>query len=298
MQNGIVHEKGSDRVRLTISKSLKAFMAKEYEIYEDYLFLENEIFRNIDSTKQIKLYEPKDNIARVIVIYEIPDVKMLEYNGHYLSIDLGVKNPFTCYDSEDNSFIVGKRFLSILHYYDKKIAYFQSISSCQQLAAGIRYPKPSKRILALYVKKRNDLNDYFRKCKRHIADYCRNNGIDKVIIGDITGIRKGYDKGDRLNQQFHSLPYAQIYTMLEYKLKLYGITLIKQNGVYSSQVSPLAEKVCRENTYASGRVKRGLYMDGNSIYNADAVGACNILRLYTGRSYPNKSMTNPTKVAV
>ena len=137
MQNGIVHKKGSDRVRLTISKSLKAFMAKEYDIYEDYLFLKNEIFRNIDSIKQIKLYEPKDNIARVIVIYEIPDVKMLEDNGHYLSIDLGVKNPFTCYDSEDNSFIVGKRFLSILHYYDKKIACYQSISASQQLAAGI-----------------------------------------------------------------------------------------------------------------------------------------------------------------
>ena len=273
-------------------------MAKEYGIYEDYLFLENEIFRSMDSIKQIKLYEPKDNIARVIVIYEIPEVKMLEDNGHYLSIDLGVKNPFTCYDSEDNSFIVGKRFLSILHYYDKKIAYYQSIFSSQQLAAGIGYPKPTKRVLALYEKKRNALNDYFHKCTRHIADYCRNNGINRVIIGDITGIRKGYDKGDRLNQQFHSLPYAQIYTMLEYKLKLYGITLIKQNEAYSSQVSPLAEKVCRENTYASGRVKRGLYKDGNSIYNADAVGAYNILRLYTGRSYPINSLTNPTKVAV
>lgn len=86
--------------------------------------------------------------------------------------------------------------------------------------------------------------------------------------------------------------------MLEYKLKLYGITLIKQNEAYSSQVSPLSEKVCRENTYTSGRVKRGLYKDENSIYNADAVGEYNILRLYTGRFYPIKSLINPTKVAV
>ena len=64
-------------------------------------------------------------------------------------------------------------------------------------------------LLAIFV-----LNDYFHKCIRYIADYCRNDGINRVIIGDITGIRKGYDKGDRLNQQFHSLPYAQIYTML------------------------------------------------------------------------------------
>ena len=63
-------------------------------------------------------------------------------------------------------------------------------------------------------------------------------------------------------------------------MKLHGSTLIKQNEAYSSQVSPLSEKVCRENIYASGRVKRGLYKDGNSIYNADAVGAYNILILY------------------
>lgn len=56
--------------------------------------------------------------------------------------------------------------------------------------------------------------------------------------------------------------------------------------------------MCRENAHASGRVKRGLYKDVNSIYNADVVGAYNILRLYTGRSYPNKSLINPTKVAV
>ena len=86
--------------------------------------------------------------------------------------------------------------------------------------------------------------------------------------------------------------------MLEYKLKLYGITLIKQNEAYSSQVCPLAEQACMEDAHASGRVKIGLYKDGNSIYNADAVGAYNILRLYTGRSYPINSLTNPTKVAV
>ena len=62
MQNGIFYKQGSDKVRLTISKSLKAFMAKEFEIYEDNLFLEIVIFRNIDSIKQIQLYEPKDNM--------------------------------------------------------------------------------------------------------------------------------------------------------------------------------------------------------------------------------------------
>ena len=81
--------------------------------------------------------------------------------------------------------------------------------------------------------------------------------------------------------------------MLEYNLKLDGITLIKQSETYSSQVSPLAEKVCRENAHASDRITRGLYNNGNSIYNADAVGVYDIRRLYTGRSYPINSLTNP-----
>ena len=298
MQNGIVHEKGSSAVRLTLSKNLKSFMAEKYNIHADYLYLENTIFKNMDNIKQIKLYHPSEEKMRVIAVYEIEDVKMLEDNGHYLSIDPGINNPFTCYDSFDKCFILGKKYLNSLHYYDKKIAHYQSIYASQQYAEKVKYPKNSKKVTALYKKKKNTLNDYFHKCTRYIADYCHGQGINTVVIGDITGIRKGNDKGSAVNQQLHAFPYAQIYTMLEYKLNLYGITLIKQYEAYSSSVSPEEKIISKETADKGKRTKRGLFKDGNQIWNADAVGAYNILRLYTGKEYPKKSLSSVVKAAV
>jgi len=36
-------------------------------------------------------------------VYEVPDVEVLPDNGHYLGIDLGVKNLMACYDSTASS---------------------------------------------------------------------------------------------------------------------------------------------------------------------------------------------------
>ena len=41
--------------------------------------------------------------------------------------------------------------------------------------------------------------------------------------------------GHKTNQKFHSLPYNKLYIMLEYKLKRYGIPLIKQEESYTDQ---------------------------------------------------------------
>ena len=68
--------------------------------------------------------------------------------------------------------------------------------------------------------------------------------------------------------------------MLEYKLKRYGIRFIKQEESYTSQCSPLSPKVEKRYAEPSKRKERGLYRDGNRTYNADAVGAYNILRKY------------------
>ena len=47
MQMGIRHEKGSDQLRLSLSKDLKSYMEETYGIHEKFLYLENKIFREI-----------------------------------------------------------------------------------------------------------------------------------------------------------------------------------------------------------------------------------------------------------
>lgn len=281
MQNGIVHMAGSDTVRLSVSKQMKDYMSRTYEISENYIYLKNLIFKSTDHIKQIKIYPPVNGNCDIIVIYEIEDIDMLPDNGRYLSIDLGLHNMTTCYNSfSGETFIIGRKYLSLCHYYNKEIARVQSQWNRIQSSTGVRYPKSSRHISKLYVKKNNAVNDYLHKITRYIADYCCDNNINTVVIGDITNIRDGKDYGSVTNQKFHSLPYKKIYIMLKYKLALYGINFIMQKEAYSSQTSPLAATVCKQNANKSNRVKRGLYIDGGYSWNADSVGAFNILRLY------------------
>lgn len=127
-------------------------------------------------------------------------------------------------------------------------------------------------------KKQNAVKDYFHKVTRWLAEYCRKEEINCVIIGDIRNIRKGKDIGHKTNQKFHGLPYNKLYIMLEYKLKLYGISLTKQEESYTSQCSPFSPEISKRCAEASNRKERGMYITDGVRYNADAVGAFNILR--------------------
>ena len=64
------------------------------------------------------------------------------------------------------------------------------------------------------------------------------------------------------------------------QLREEGFAFVKQEESYTSQTSPLAETVSRDNADGTNRIKRGLYIDGEYSWNADVVGAFNILRLY------------------
>lgn len=281
MQNAIVHEVNTDTVRLTLSKQLKEYMKNTYGICENFLYFKNQIFKNMDAIKQIKIYPPVKNECRIIVIYEIEDVKMLPDNGKYLSIDLGLHNLMTCYNSKTgDSFIVGRKYLSLCHYYSKEIARVQSQWYRLQHLKGTTHPKSSKHINRLHMEKNNAINDYLHKISRYIVTYCKNNDINTVVIGDITNIRKEKDFGHVTNQKFHALPYKKLYTLLEYKLRMKGINLIYQKESFSSQTSPLKPSVNKANAKKSNRVYRGLYKDDGYTWNADSVGAFNILRLH------------------
>ena len=79
--------------------------------------------------------------------------------------------------------------------------------------------------------------------------------------------------------------------MLEYKLKLYGIQLIKREENYTSQCSPLAPEVSKDMQKHQTEKERGIYITNGVRYNADAVGAFNILRKYLSVSGKQKELS-------
>jgi Probable transposase. len=87
-------------------------MEETYQIHENFLYLENKIFRGMDQIKQLRIYPPEKGSCKIIVVYEVPDQEELPQNGHELSIDLGLHNLMTCYDSENGkTFILGRKYL-------------------------------------------------------------------------------------------------------------------------------------------------------------------------------------------
>ncbi|MCR5457344.1 MAG: IS200/IS605 family accessory protein TnpB-related protein, partial [Clostridiales bacterium] len=188
-------------------------------------------------------------------------------------------------------------------WHDKEIARVQSQWGEQQSKKGIKYPKPSQHVLDLYKDKRHKIKDYIHKVTRWIADYCTTNRINTVIVGDLTGIREDNDKGDQVNQELHALPYKMITDILEYKLGLFGISMKRVKECYSSQCSPNCSIVQKVSATPEKRINRGLYQDGHAVWNADSVGAYNIMRLYFQqegiiRTLNQKGLSNTTIIKV
>lgn len=285
MQNGIKRVE-DNTLRLSLPKQLKEHMKAEYGIDDNYLFLSNPVFEGLDDIKQLKLYPPEDNgEMKAVVIYEVEDVEAKEENANYLSIDPGLNNILTCYNNRTGeTFILGKQLFSIERKYLKRIAYVQSRWYSVQAKAGVEHPKSSKHIQKLYSKMNSSLDDYTHKMTKSIVSYCIQNNINTVVCGDISHIRDNFNKGNVLNQKMHSWPFRRIIGKLEYKLTLAGITLVMEKESYSSQCSPLSEEVSKKYAEKNKRVKRGLFVDGEKSWNADTVGAYNILRLYKQRT--------------
>lgn len=183
LPSGISHVPGSDVIRLSLSKQLKEYMAQNHDIHEDFLYLQNSIFTEIGDIRQIKVLPPRENTCEVIINYKIPDPNPLPANNRFLSIDLGLHNLMTCYNSSSGeTFIAGRKYLSICHYYDREIARVQSEWSRQQRAKGIKHPKSSKHIRFLLRKKKNTVKDYIHKITNAVVGYCRQNDIHTLVM--------------------------------------------------------------------------------------------------------------------
>lgn len=274
IQKSIKVEEG--QVRLSISKQQYEYL-RTIGVDAKFIYLKTKLFSNVN-VKEVGIRFLDEETFSAVFVYELPEPAVQADNGHHLSIDLGLKNSMTCYDSEGTSFIVNG-FLASTHYHDKKIAYYQGISAKQQTASGVRYPKPTKRVLSMYKKKKNKVDNFLHQSTRFITNYCAEHNISKVIVGDLKGIRKGRSIG-RTNQQLHSFPYERFYQMLEYKLAQCGIEMIRQKEAYSSQCPPDSREVSKTYAVKKNRKHRGLYVDGEKVFNADCVGAYNIMRLY------------------
>ena len=291
-----------NKIRLMIPKGLlNHLIEKGIEIKNKFLYVK--VNKKINNIKQIEIKYINDFEYEFKIIYEIEDVELKKDNGKYLSIDMGINNLITAYDNKGYSFIIkGNSYQNTLYYYNKKIAYYQSLEAKYNNIDNNDFII-TKRIKKLNLIKKRKIDYILHASTKRILDYCINNQINTVIIGNIKGIRENNNIGKNNNQKLHSLPFNQLYNKLSYKLRLNGINLIYQKESYSSGCAPTSVDVSKEYYNKSKRVKRGLYKDKNIIYNSDSVGAYNIMRIYKKEkgidiAMPIKGLSNPTVINV
>ncbi len=189
---------------------------------------------------------------------------MKEKIKRFLSIDLGIKNPVTMVDSADGTcLILGRDYNGKNYYFDKKIRDLKQVYKSE----GLENVK-TKKLERLIKKKINSLEDILHKVTRFITDYCKVNKVNCVIVGKITESPDEY------------FPYGKFYKQLSEKLKKVGIVTVQFDEAYSSQCAPGAEEVSKKFAEKSKRIHRGLFVDGSNTYNADGLGAFNILKSF------------------
>ena len=292
-----------NNIRFSIPKALKIHLKDKYQITDQFFYIK--LKKSFNVIKQIEFSYINKNKYKVYVIYEQGNKPLKEDNKHYISIDIGTKNLLTVYDNKGSSFIVsGQSVLNTNYYFSKTIACYQS--KFDKCFPNHKKGETTKRIKHLYELKNKRINLILHRASKYIIDYCITHDISKVIIGDLSGsllTKREFTNSKekhRFNQNMRSICFSRIYEMLFYKLKLEGIEFIKQNENYSSGVSPKALRVSKDYYNKKQRKHRGLFKDGGDIYNADAVGAFNIMRLYRQEIHayfpiPLQGLSNPKR---
>ena len=222
-----------------------------------------------------------ENNRRINTNTRPPYPPTLKDNGRYLSIDFGVHNFLTCYNSATGeTFISGRDYLSTDHYYYKQIIKKRKKWYAQQEAAGIENPVDSKAIQKLFQKRDDYQWNYMHQLLNDIINYCVETDIHTIVAGEIEEGAKKLKYSDPSFQEMFPMPYAEAIEKIRKKCRKHGIRFALQEESWTSQCSPLSPDVSKEYAVKKNRAQRGLYVDGEYTWNADVVGAYNILRKY------------------
>jgi len=262
-----------------------------FQIKDDVVVLENGLEIKLPQQligKEIKQVEiiPKPRAFHAFFVYEEDQnqFKQVPENDKVMSIDLGLNNLATCVTNGIvKPFIIdGRRLKSVNAYYNKRKAKMQSKLEKQ------RGRKWSNKLQILTHWRNAFVNDYMHRASHVVVKTCVDNGISKVVVGDVAKSLNHINLGKQTNQNFVNLSLGQFVEKLDYKLGSHGIELVVTDESYTSKASfvdgdkmpkrynPNANTI---HNFSGKRIKRGLYKSSNGTFlNADANGAYNILR--------------------
>lgn len=267
----------------------KAFKELYNPSFKELIFDLPKNLKGVEKLRELRIL-PKfgGKYYEIEYVYEqnFKSVKLSKKN--ILSIDCGLDNFAACVDTTNGaSFIIcGRSIKAYNQWYNKTKAHFQSIYDNQGYKNTNRAARYSR-------KRRDKINDFLNRAVHHITEYCANNDIGTLVIGDFKGIKNEINIGKKNNQNFVNIPHGIFKRKLESRCEKLGIDYHLQEESYTSKCSFFdMETVEKHDSYCGRRVKRGLFKcSTGKLVNADINGALNIAIKFLSKS-KRKSLYN------
>lgn len=221
----------------------------------------------------------------ILLVYQVKDPSV-KAGTHSAAVDFGVDNTMAVVtDIGDSIIFKGEHIKSINQYFNKEKAYRVSLMSKGSATTARVWSKKLDQLSAYRI---NYIRDCFHKMSRLLMEWCRSHEVGYLVLGSNKFWKQETNMGKCSNQNFVSIPFEMLKTMIELKSNEYGITVIRQEESYTSKASfldldfiPTYSKEDPNTKYhfSGRRIHRGLYKskDG-TLMNADINGAANILR--------------------
>jgi len=196
-----------------------------------------------------------------------------------VAADLGVIHLAAMTDGNKSEVIVGRALRSLVQYRNKKLAHYaRLISQCKKGSRRLRKLRKAKaRMLA-----RNDCQqrNLLHHASKQMINFCVEQDAGTLVVGDCINLSKNSrkkKKGSRRSNQMNSgNPLSQLLKYAEYKGKVRGVKLVKQEESYTSQTCPK----CGHRHKPSGRIYQCKNPECDFIGIRDIVGAANIKNKY------------------
>jgi IS605 OrfB family transposase len=212
-----------------------------------------------NNIKTITFKKEYDNYY-LCLTHSIPIVN-LESNDKFLSIDPGVTNIATGFSNIGTYFkIRNKTFKSL----EKSVSKIQSIMDIKEKGSN-NYKKVKISFNRLSKKLSNSNKDFQHKISKSIIDYCIDNKITKIIVGDIEtkklvesvkkiNIKKKSKQGLNKSEQNRGT-LSRFLTFIDYKSINQGIDFYRQEESYTSKTNCLTGEIMDETTLSTRHIK-------------------------------------------
>ena len=236
---------------------------------------------NFKKINQIRIV-PNNQVFCVEIVYSISiNDTLMQDNGRYMSIDLGLDNLATIVTNTSlNPVIVnGKGLKSNNQYYNKKRAYNQSV------ARHMNNKFHTNRLYSLMQKRNFKIEDSLHKISKFIVTFALSNDIHTIVIGSNKTWKQSISLGKRVNQSFVNIPHQKLIEKIINKARNLGINVILTEESYTSGTSFIdGESPNKEFYNKKRRVHRGLFISNKGVsINADVNAAYQIMK----KVFPN-----------